>query len=574
MKQIIKKVLVSFLLFSTLLTSASTFYAPPIQAAGVEAVKDLCDAFGNVNFLNALFVGAGAAAIASGFADRIAGEREWYDQSPCQFYLKVFDDNNENEIFGERYTYAQITWIIDSLGSYLMNTVFGFGTASLCSPFVAAGIDCPFTADAHSPNLASTSKPTSFMGVMGDTMLFMKSNQPSFFHHTLPDFLDKFKLASPASAQGYGYTALSAGGARSLQSLWAAFRNMSLFLMVLLLVVSGFMVMFRVRMGQTAVTLQLMIPNIIMTLIGILFSFAIAGFVIDLVYLTLGFILYLIASAPGNFITDGAAAVRYFTDPNIGFYQLWGFFNAFSTPATLVLGFLIPGFGFIIFPILFIILLFKVWWAMLKTYANLIIHIITGPFQILLGLVPGQNMGFGQWFRNIVGYSAVFVAVPLVFLLIIILWSGGLLGSIARFVATISPSITNPPVNGLEPTSLPNMPLFGTLGLLGGAVLQYGLGWILVALMPSIMDKVPAAFKAISLGKADITGELQTAFLGGLSRARSGRDAASRAIGMPIPSGPEMVAGAGRRAAGAVARRFGGGAGSSTASTVKTDEPI
>src|SRR5260221_3702195 len=39
----------------------------------------------------------------------------WYDQNFHDWSNKVFDPNNSNEIFGERYTYAQVNWIINSL---------------------------------------------------------------------------------------------------------------------------------------------------------------------------------------------------------------------------------------------------------------------------------------------------------------------------------------------------------------------------------------------------------------------------------------------------------------------------
>ena len=39
----------------------------------------------------------------------------WYNQTPDQFHRKVFDTTNPDEIFGERYTFAQVNWIINSL---------------------------------------------------------------------------------------------------------------------------------------------------------------------------------------------------------------------------------------------------------------------------------------------------------------------------------------------------------------------------------------------------------------------------------------------------------------------------
>lgn len=39
----------------------------------------------------------------------------WYNQSLTQFSSKVFGGTPDNEIFGERYTFAQVNWIINSI---------------------------------------------------------------------------------------------------------------------------------------------------------------------------------------------------------------------------------------------------------------------------------------------------------------------------------------------------------------------------------------------------------------------------------------------------------------------------
>ena len=43
----------------------------------------------------------------------------WYSQNPFEWYIKVYDQDTSppNEIFGERYTAAQVQWVIWSLMS-------------------------------------------------------------------------------------------------------------------------------------------------------------------------------------------------------------------------------------------------------------------------------------------------------------------------------------------------------------------------------------------------------------------------------------------------------------------------
>lgn len=39
----------------------------------------------------------------------------WYNQDFKEWFLKVYDDTNPTEIFGERYTAAQVQWIFYSI---------------------------------------------------------------------------------------------------------------------------------------------------------------------------------------------------------------------------------------------------------------------------------------------------------------------------------------------------------------------------------------------------------------------------------------------------------------------------
>jgi hypothetical protein len=44
----------------------------------------------------------------------------WYDQSFPEWSQKVFDTSNPQDIFGERYTYAQVNWIVNSITSMVI----------------------------------------------------------------------------------------------------------------------------------------------------------------------------------------------------------------------------------------------------------------------------------------------------------------------------------------------------------------------------------------------------------------------------------------------------------------------
>src|SRR5688572_15838339 len=83
------------------------------------------------------------------------------------------------------------------------------------------------------------------------------------------------------AAEGVGFS-----GLKSFMDLWKLFRDAALLLLVVVLIGIGFLIMFRVKINpQTVITLENALPRIVVTLLLITFSFAIAGFMIDLMYL-------------------------------------------------------------------------------------------------------------------------------------------------------------------------------------------------------------------------------------------------------------------------------------------------
>jgi hypothetical protein len=88
------------------------------------------------------------------------------------------------------------------------------------------------------------------------------------------------------------------------RDIWLIFRNFSFLLMVLMMVIIGFLIMFRTKINaQTVISLENALPKIIISMIMITFSFAIAGLMIDLMYVTIGVVIQLFsanAAAPFN----------------------------------------------------------------------------------------------------------------------------------------------------------------------------------------------------------------------------------------------------------------------------------
>jgi hypothetical protein len=82
------------------------------------------------------------------------------------------------------------------------------------------------------------------------------------------------------AAEGIGFSSI-----KGYLTIWKVFRDITFLILVLFMVIIGFLIMFRVKMdGQAAITIQSILPRIVITMILITFSFAIVGFLVDLMY--------------------------------------------------------------------------------------------------------------------------------------------------------------------------------------------------------------------------------------------------------------------------------------------------
>lgn len=419
----------------------------------------------------------------------------WYDPKVCTFADKVYNAP-AGEIFGERYTYAQVNWIIDSLATQILSSM-----GKIIFAFLVPGSN--LFADANTLQL--TQNPHSFGAYISDISTILKS-QPMSGVGTVNSFLTKFDLATPVHAQGYGFGSLS-----SLQPLWTASRNTAYILMIILLIASGFAIMFRAKMNpQTAVTLQLMIPKIILTLLFVTFSYAIAGLVIDAVFVILSFTIYMFAQFANTlFPQPGQLISTLIYNPLILFGLL--ILNACRTI------FQDAGInsimGAAIMVVLFVIMIFliiKVWWMLVKTYIMFLLKIIMGPWQIMLGLLPG-NGGFGAWLRGLIADASVFVVVPLMLVFALVMWTPppNTLETILSIVPGLGTIIQAQMslINPINIGALPQMPILNGLLSFGGGLFRLVIGFGLLSLIPKSAEMVQAALKVPAFKYGSAVGE-------------------------------------------------------------------
>ena len=96
------------------------------------------------------------------------------------------------------------------------------------------------------------------------------------------------------AAEGIGFAAI-----KPFSNLWKIFRDLSYMLLVIVLIAIGFMIMFRAKINpQTVISVENALPKIVISLILITFSFAIAGFLIDLMYIIIGLIVSVLIKDP------------------------------------------------------------------------------------------------------------------------------------------------------------------------------------------------------------------------------------------------------------------------------------
>lgn len=205
--------------------------------------------------------------------------------------------------------------------------------------------------------------------------------------------------------------------------IWTAFRNITYLLFVLILIGMGFAIMFRLKISpQAVITIQSALPRIVIGLLLITFSLAIAGLILDVIgfiqrlivniFLGDGGIFYKIEGRGiGEFLSaiKGLAGKNFSSSPialAIG-QSIILFTSAF---AILIITFMFGPLGILlglIISILVFIALLRVLWTALKAYAMIVINVIFAPFQILVGILPGST-SFTDWFKNLIANAAVF----------------------------------------------------------------------------------------------------------------------------------------------------------------------
>ena len=246
-----------------------------------------------------------------------------------------------------------------------------------------------------------------------------------------------------ANAQGFGFSGFSA-----LLPLWQMFRNVAYFLLAAIMIVIGFMVMFRRKIDpKTVVTVQNALPRIVLTLILITFSYAIVGLLVDIMYVVIYLCVSLfntsglLPAATGGLLNSATGlntteawyargsllSLVGRATSTLNIFKLLGLnINTWAAGgvgvgaaiaalilsqgtaliAAGVLALAVPALQLIL-ALAMIFLLIRLTIFFVGTYINIVLSMLFGPIQILMEAVPGTN-SFASWIQNLIANLAIF----------------------------------------------------------------------------------------------------------------------------------------------------------------------
>lgn len=457
----------------------------------------------------------------------------WYNQDFFQWYEKVYDPNTASEIFGERYTSAQVQWVIYGLISFIFNMT---GSSDIFYCAVASQADLSSCADAVTNLLTSTKIESNIAhNPEGKNLLQLVFADRSLSGvGYIKDKVNNYSLVPEAQAQtvGFGFTALGS----PIQSMWRGARDVAFGLFVFASIIFAFMIMFRLKINpQTVITVQSAIPKVVVALIAVTFSYAIAGFMIDLMYVVIGVLSVVLSSfTPGNAFDPLTVFNLLVYGQPFGGVQgtIFTFLVLITLPfwiGLLLAGVIIlfaggiPGAWFlwlilvplIIVAILILWICIKTIWALFKAFANIVLLTIFGPLQIALGvLIP--NFGLGAWVRSYLSHLSVFVTTGVLAYLSILFTLTGFaqllsvtipgIGAIATLLISfvVGPAAVGSWAAGQAVGTLsPWPPLLGTGGPMI-AVIFFGVAFVMFTMIPKATEVVQAfmAGKPFAYGSA------------------------------------------------------------------------
>lgn len=202
--------------------------------------------------------------------------------------------------------------------------------------------------------------------------------------------------------------------------------------MVVVIIAMAFMIMFRVKISpQLVISVQSALPRVVSALVLITFSYAIAGFLVDLMYVVVGAFAAMIGIGGTTISTSNIGDLFAQLTSGNGLWSISVGLLIFAILLTIiaaVVGFtgvltsltgvgagaggaaILGGVVLLIGVIFILFILLRLFWLIIRTAAVTILLIILGPMMILGGTLSVAG-GFWGWIKNLLANLAVYPTV-------------------------------------------------------------------------------------------------------------------------------------------------------------------
>lgn len=227
---------------------------------------------------------------------------------------------------------------------------------------------------------------------------------------------------SSSSVYANGFEDLQGTG---IDEIWSFSRNLAYLGFVVIMIVIGFMIMFRNKIGgQALVTLGNTLPRIVVSLVLVTFSFAIIGLIIDISGVMMNVISNLLDSniaihrpfelLKGTLGIGGTGATVGLNITSLAMIIAGSLIKGgLAGGVAGVVGAVIVG-GLVLFLVTLVILgviivgAIKLWLALLKSYLGVLVNVIVAPFAIMMGALPGNDASIVNIFKSALRNAMVF----------------------------------------------------------------------------------------------------------------------------------------------------------------------
>lgn len=263
------------------------------------------------------------------------------------------------------------------------------------------------------PQDADADYKKSVFGFIGGLLAYPYANPPaSGVYWAYSGLSSAGFIPKSYAAEGVGFAAIS-----PYVNIWKIFRDVSYMLLVMVLIGIGFMIMFRMKMNaQTVVSVENSLPKIVVSLILITFSFAIAGFMIDMMYVIVGLVISVLSNNPaGGTFYDANTFKNNFMGAKAG--DLWGHIRVGLSP-TQSIGYFIGESMLQIMPTEINIALRSTAGLIAVILSSGIVNFIAGLFAGMLNAIDVLGNSLGNLLQPFLGIPIALVLYPFIFVFI------------------------------------------------------------------------------------------------------------------------------------------------------------